>query len=56
MSLNEHLDTQAHSFECRVVKVDIKIEGSYKDVFEKKIKPELAKTLLDITNLRENYF
>ena len=53
---NEHLDTQAHSFECRVVKMNIKIEGSYKDVFGKKIKPELAKTLLNITNLRENYF
>ena len=52
---SEHPDTQSHSFECKVTKMSINIECSYEEIFKKTISPTLAKTLMQITNLRKNY-
>lgn len=49
-------DTQEHSFSCPEVTSRIKIDGKYKDIFEKNISKSLSKTLLEIRKLREKYF
>ena len=49
-------DTQKHSFSCPEVNSRIKIDGKYKDIFEKNISKSLSITLLEIRKLREKYF
>ena len=51
----EQPDRQSHSFECKIINSRISVQGSYKDIFKKKITPELSKTLLEITQIRSGY-
>ena len=48
------LDTQAHSFQCNVIKESIKVDGNLEDIFSLNNK-YLAKVLENILNSRENY-
>ena len=48
------LDTQAHSFQCNVIKESIKVDGNLEDIFSLNNK-HLAKVLENIVNFRENY-
>ena len=48
-------DTQAHSFECQIVKENIKIEGKLEDIYTPKAKKEISKTLQQIVKFREIY-
>jgi hypothetical protein len=49
-------DTQQHSPQCPEVKAKIKVNGSYKDIFEEDIPPDISKTLLRINKFREDFF
>ena len=46
-------DTQNHSVLCHVVKSKIDVRGNYRDIFLDDIPVEIARTLMDITKLRE---
>ena len=48
-------DTQAHSFECKIVKENIKIEGKLEDIYTPGAKKEISKTLQQIVKFREIY-
>ena len=47
-------DTQIHSVQCYIVQSKVMIKGNYRDIFLEDIPVEIAKTMMDITNLREN--
>ena len=47
-------DTQAHCVQCPIIKENINIKGDYSEIFSEEISKEIAKTLLEITNFREN--
>ena len=47
-----HLDCQSMSFNCPIVKQNVKIQGEYKDIFSENIKPELANTIIEIEKFR----
>ena len=46
-------DTQIHSVQCTVVKSRITVQGKYFDIFKENIPTEIVKTLLQISELRE---
>ena len=47
-------DTQEHCVkQCSVVKSKVKVNGSYDDIFLDEVPVEIAKTLMEITELRE---
>ena len=46
-------DTQQHSVQCSVVKSKVDVKGNYKDIFLDNIPVEIARTLMEITKLRE---
>ena len=47
-------DTQEHCVkQCSVVKSTVKVKGSYDDIFLDEVPVEIAKTLMEITELRE---
>ena len=46
-------DTQEHSVQCNVVKTKINVKGNYRDIFLDDIPVEIARTLMEITKLRE---
>ena len=46
-------DSQEHSFQCEIVKANVKIEGDYEDIFSDKIPVEVARTLKRIVNFRK---
>ena len=48
-------DTQQHSFQCTIIQSRMKVKGSYTDIFLDNIPVDTAKTLMKITQLRENY-
>ena len=48
------LDTQAHSVQCEKVKEDIKIDGTYSDIFKEKVPSNISQTLLRISKLRKD--
>ena len=50
-----HLDCQAGSFSCPVVKNKVVINGKYLNIFTTRIKPELAETLVNIYKFRADY-
>ena len=45
-------DTQAHSIMCSVVKAKISVEGNYQDIFKPNIPPGISRTLLKVTEMR----
>ena len=47
-------DTQVHSVKCPVVQSKVKVKGCYSDIFLEDIPTDIAKTLLDITQLRDD--
>ena len=47
-------DTQAHCVQCPAIKTRLKIEGTYSDIFSEDIPQDIYKTLLEISELREN--
>ena len=49
------LDTQQHSFNCRVILENIEVEGQYSEVFFSKVQPQTAKTLESMLKFREEY-
>ena len=52
---NLHLDTQSLSFQCPLVKNNVKLEGKYNTIFSNKIDKTLVKTLLDINRFRKEF-
>ena len=46
---------QQHSLQCPEVKAKIKVNGSYKDIFEEDIPSEISNTLLRINQFREDF-
>ena len=48
------IDTQAHSVQCDQMKMKIKMEGKYSDIFGSKIPIEISKTLYKISKIRED--
>ena len=46
-------DTQAHCFQCPVLKEKINIKGEYTEIFTEEISPEIAHSLFKITEFRE---
>ena len=48
------MDTQAHSLQCAKVKTEIKVEGTYNDIFKEKIPSTISKTLFKITKVRKH--
>ena len=48
-------DTQAHSFECPIVKKNVHHEAKLEDIFSTGAKREIARTLQHIVKFRENY-
>ena len=48
-------DVQVHSFECKGLKKQIKIEANYMDIFSSKIGKNVAATLERIVKTRETY-
>ena len=46
-------DTQQHSVQCSVVKSKVDVKGNYNDIFLDNIPVEIARTLMEITKLRE---
>ena len=51
----DYPDTQMHSFQCQVLRENLKMEGNYVDIFSPKIERSLAETLERILKMRENY-
>jgi hypothetical protein len=47
-------DTQVHCVQCPEVKNKIDVQGDYRDIFTERISTDISRTLLKITNLREN--
>ena len=47
-------DTQEHSVRCNIVQSKIEVKGSYRDIFLDSIPADITKTLMRITELREN--
>jgi hypothetical protein len=50
-----HLDTQAMAFQCSKVLEEVRIDGSYEDLFKEKISKDLAKTIVNIVEFRKKY-
>ena len=48
-------DTQSHSVQCPEVRAKVKVEGSYKDIFQDEIPTDISKTLLRINKFREDF-
>ena len=48
-------DTQAHSFQCKVIQENIVINGTLLDVFSQSNNKPVAETLENIVKFRENY-
>ena len=49
-------DSQSHSFQCEVMKQHIKVKGQYSDIFKKKVPSDVAKSLLEVSKIREQQF
>ena len=49
------VDTQVHSTQCQIVNQKVEIRGKYSDIFRTKIPTDISKTLLKISQLREDY-
>ena len=52
---NLHLDVQNLCFQCPSVRENVKLKGSYDQIFGNRISKELAKTVLQISKYRERY-
>ena len=48
-------DTQQHSFQCVIIHSRMKVKGYYKDIFLDSVPVDTAKTLMKITEIRNNY-
>ena len=48
-------DTQQHSFQCVIIHSKMKVKGCYKDIFLDNIPVDTTKTLMKITEIRDNY-
>ena len=51
----DQIDTQTHSFNCNIVIGNIQINGQFKDIFRNNIDSQIAETIENIENFRENY-
>ena len=49
-----HLDTQSHALQCDQMKLKMKMEGNYEDIFRQKIPANISKTLFNISQLRKD--
>ena len=49
------LDTQRHSFVCKVIVTNIEIECSYEEIFYSKIEFKAARTVENILKFREEF-
>ena len=49
-------DSQAHSVQCTVVNGKINVMGNYEDIFNTDIPEDISRTLLRISQLREDLF
>ena len=52
---NEDLDTQIHSYQCKIILKNIKISGNIEDIYNQTISKEAANTLENIVKFREKY-
>ena len=46
------VDTQEHSYQCRVLKRMINIEGEYQDIFSNNVHEKIARTVDKIEKMR----
>ena len=49
-------DTKAHTFQCPDLKLKVKLEGNYCDIFSENIPKDISITLLKISKIREDIF
>ena len=49
-----HLDTQSHALQCDKMKMKMKMEGNYDDIFKQKIPANISRTLYEISQLRKD--
>ena len=50
-----HLDSQNLSFQCPLVKENVKIEGQYYTIFTDNTDTKLVNTLVNVTKFRDEY-
>ena len=48
-----HLDTQAMSFQCSLIRSKLTLRENYKNIFKPKVSADMAKTLQEILKIRE---
>ena len=51
-----HLDTQELSFKCEKINEELEINEDYNNIFKKDVQSKLAKTLFEVTTIRNQYF
>ena len=51
----ESMDTQSHSFHCKVISRNISVNGNYEDMFTSKVDKMVAEDIERIVKFREGY-
>jgi hypothetical protein len=51
----ESMDTQSHSFQCKVISRNILVNGQYEDMFTSKVNKKVAEDIERIVKFREGY-
>ena len=51
----ESIDTQSHSFQCKVVRENVTVNGDYMEIFSTKVDKKLSESLENIAKFREGY-
>ena len=50
-----HVDSQENSLDCPTLRREVRIKGSYSDIFSENIPEDLTKTIFDIYNYRKEF-
>ena len=50
-----HVDSQKWSFQCKVIKENMVIEGNYSDIFGDTIPKETVTAVMNISKFREDF-
>ena len=49
-------DSQSHALQCEEMMKHMKPEGQYSEIFKDKVPSEIAKSLLEVSKIREQQF
>ena len=52
----DHIDSQANSFKCQIIKNKIEVKGNLKEFYDSNIPRNLIQTIQDITKVRNDIF